>query len=136
LRDFTHTLPDPLPRSAEAHHLWDFIQGRLAAQNLAFVARPLAQVLEAGRALLLFDGLDEVTTAGQRAFVRDAVLAFLKRYHPDNRALVTCRVLSYQPPAGPGGRRPDAQAARGRAPAGPVAAGDQSPAADGYGPGA
>ncbi|MCI0731528.1 MAG: SUMF1/EgtB/PvdO family nonheme iron enzyme [Chloroflexi bacterium] len=100
LRDFAHNLPDPLPRRAEAHHLWDFIQRRLEAQRLDFVARPLAQVLEDGRALLLFDGLDEVATTGQRAFVRDAVMAFLNRY-PDNRCLVTCRILAYQPPAGP-----------------------------------
>ena len=99
LRDFAHSLPDPLPPRAEAHHLWDFIESRLQAQNLGFVAGPLAQALDAGRALFLFDGLDEVATTAQRAFVRDAVLVFLNRYHPDNRALVTCRVLSYQPPA-------------------------------------
>ena len=100
LRDFAHSLPDPLPQPAEAQHLGDFITGRLKAQKLDFVARPLAQALDAGRVLLLFDGLDEVATAAQRAFVRDAVLAFVGRYHPDNRVLVTCRVLSYQPPAG------------------------------------
>ena len=46
---------------------------------------------------MLLDGLDEVTTAGQRAFVREAVLAFNKRF-PGNHTLVTCRVLAYQPP--------------------------------------
>ncbi|MCB0012593.1 MAG: SUMF1/EgtB/PvdO family nonheme iron enzyme, partial [Anaerolineales bacterium] len=99
LRDFANSLPPPLPYRAEAQHLWDFIINRLTAQNLDFVAKPLAQALDAGHVLLLFDGLDEVATTAQRAFVRDAVLAFLNRYHPDNRALVTCRILSYQPPA-------------------------------------
>jgi formylglycine-generating enzyme required for sulfatase activity/energy-coupling factor transporter ATP-binding protein EcfA2 len=100
LRDFAHSLPERLPPRAEAHHLWNFIQSRLKARNLGFVARPLAQILEAGRALLLFDGMDEVASIPQRAFVRDAVLAFANRY-TGNRALVTCRILSYQPPTEP-----------------------------------
>jgi hypothetical protein len=98
LRDFAHALPEPLPATAEAHHLWDFIAERLGAQRLGFAAEHVEGELEGGRALLLLDGLDEVPSAGQRAFVRDAVLAFVKRYHPGNRALVTCRVLSYQKP--------------------------------------
>ena len=36
-------------------------------------------------------------TLEQRRFVRDLVLAFMGRY-PENRYLVTCRTLSYQPP--------------------------------------
>jgi energy-coupling factor transporter ATP-binding protein EcfA2 len=99
LRDFAHSLPDPVPGRAEPHHLQDFICTRLEAQNLDFVWKPLRQALEEGRALLLFDGLDEVATTQQREFVRDAVLAFANRYHPRNRALVTCRILAYQPPA-------------------------------------
>jgi hypothetical protein len=38
-----------------------------------------------------------VPTLEQRRFVRDLVLAFMGRY-PENRYLVTCRTLSYQPP--------------------------------------
>ncbi len=110
LRDFARSLPDPLPARAEPNHLWAFIVTRLEAQKLEFAEEPLCRALEEGRALLLLDGLDEVPTAAQRAFVRDAVTAFVGRYHADNRALVTCRVLSYQPPATPGGadlRLPD-----------------------------
>ena len=101
LRDFARGLPDPLPRRAEPSHLWDFIVERLAAHKLEFAAEPLAQALEQGQALVLLDGLDEVPTVAQRAFVRDAVLAFAQRY-PKSRCLATCRVLSYQPPAAPG----------------------------------
>lgn len=97
LRDFAHSLPDVLPKIAEANHLWSFITSRLKAQNLDFAAKPLAQVLEYGRAMLLFDGLDEVASIAKRAFVRDAVLAFCQRYN-NNRFLVTCRILSYQAP--------------------------------------
>ncbi len=81
--------------------LWGFIQAQLKAQNLEFVARPLRQAIEEGRALFLLDGLDEAA-ASQRALVRDAIMAFMQRYDQGgvarNRYLVTCRVLSYQPP--------------------------------------
>jgi len=97
LRDFARGLPATLPPRAEPQHLWDFIRTRLRAQNLDFAAAPVCQALEDGRALALLDGLDEVPTVAQRVFVRDAVAAFAARY-PGNRYLVTCRVLSYQPP--------------------------------------
>jgi formylglycine-generating enzyme required for sulfatase activity len=101
LRDFARWLPEPLPARAEPRHLWDFIAARLAAQKLEAAAEPLLQCLESGEALLLLDGLDEVPTPVLRRFVRDAVDAFAQRY-TGNRCLVTCRVLSYQPPASPG----------------------------------
>ena len=100
LRDFAAQLPDPLPDKAEAHHMWGFIVSRLAAQNLDFAAEPIRQHLEAGDGLLLFDGLDEVAGPARRAFVRDAVATFVDRYEL-NRCLITCRTLSYQPPARP-----------------------------------
>ena len=106
LRDFARWLPDPLPTRAEPCHLWDFIEARLKAQKLDFVAKPLCTALEQGRALLLLDGLDEVPTPAQRVFVRDAVRTFVDRYDDPNRVtrnrvLITCRVLSYQLPADP-----------------------------------
>lgn len=104
LRDFAQSLPDLLPRQSDPHHLWDFITARLSAQNLAFAAEPIQQQLEQGQALVLLDGLDEVPSAKLRAFVRDAVYTFMNRY-PTNRYLITCRTLSYQPPASP--RDPD-----------------------------
>lgn len=98
LRDFAQSLPDPLPRQAEPHHLWDFITARLAAQNLAFAAEPIQRLLEQGQVFVLLDGLDEVPSLKQRVFVRDAVNKLMNRY-PTNRYLITCRTLSYQPPA-------------------------------------
>ena len=103
LRDFARGLPDPLPPRAEPSHLWRFIAQRLASQKLAFASKPIEQALERGYALVLLDGLDEVPTVAQRAFVRDAVAALAGRY-PNSRYLVTCRVLSYQPPAAHGAR--------------------------------
>jgi len=97
LRDFARGLPNLLPEQAEPEHLWNFIQRRLEAQKVNKVLEPLQDLLEQGKCILLLDGLDEVPGQVQRQFVRDAVRVFLQRY-PDNRALITCRVLSYQEP--------------------------------------
>lgn len=97
LRDFARCYADTLPENAEPSHLWNFIVERLVAQNLPQATQPIEQALQSGFALLLLDGLDEVPTLAQRLFARNAVRAFLGRY-PKSRALITCRVLSYQPP--------------------------------------
>jgi len=97
LRDFARRYSEHLPERAEPNHLLDFIRERLHAQGLDFAFRPLQKALEEGRAFVLLDGLDEVPTLAQRVFVRDIVQAFIQRYS-QNRYLVTCRVLSYQPP--------------------------------------
>jgi len=97
LRDFARCLPEEAT-SAEPCHLWDFIVHRLQVQNLAFAAEPLHQALEKGKTAVLLDGLDEIPTQSQRAFIRDAVTAFANRY-PMSRIMVTCRTLSYQDPA-------------------------------------
>jgi len=53
------------------------------------------RALEAGRCLVLFDGLDEVTASDQRVEVRDAVTALATRY-PKNRFVVTSRIIGYE----------------------------------------
>lgn len=75
--------------------LWDFISERLAAQKLEFAAEPLRQALERGKALVLYDGLDEIAGRVRASTVRDVVAAFAGRYGR-SRHLVTCRMLSYQ----------------------------------------
>ncbi len=95
LRDFARWLSEVA--QAEPRHLWDFIVSRLEAQNLAFAADPLCQAVEAGQAVVLLDGLDEIPTQARRTTVRDAVMAFAGRY-PRIRLAVTCRTLSYQDP--------------------------------------
>jgi predicted NACHT family NTPase len=96
LRDFARWLPEKVTR-AEPRHLWDFIVSRLEAQNLAFAADPLCQAVEAGQAIVLLDGLDEIPTQARRTTVRDAVMVFSERY-PRARLAITCRTLSYQNP--------------------------------------
>lgn len=97
LRDFARMYADDLPEKATVSHLWDFIVSRLKANNLEKAAEPILEALETGKAILLFDGLDEVPTRTQRIFVRDAVRSFTGQYNKC-RTLVTCRVLSYQEP--------------------------------------
>jgi formylglycine-generating enzyme required for sulfatase activity len=94
LRDFARTIPAK-PPAADANSLWSFITERLGKQQLALVARPLEQALEAGRAIVLLDGLDEIATPPHRKFVREAVQQFAERYGR-SRFVVTCRTLSYQ----------------------------------------
>jgi formylglycine-generating enzyme required for sulfatase activity len=97
LRDYAASLPKELPAKAEAAHLCGFLKARLDAQHLAFAFGPIEEALENGNALVMLDGLDEVTMVEQRVFIRDAVQAFMERF-PGNRYLITCRFLSYLPP--------------------------------------
>ena len=94
LRDFARTLPAQ-PAPADASTLWDFITGCLVKQRLGAVAQPLERALDAGRAIVLLDGLDEIAIPVHRKFVREAVHKFIERYR-GSRFLVTCRTLSYQ----------------------------------------
>ena len=54
-----------------------------------------SRLCEAGRALLLLDGLDEVASSDDRAFASGVVRAFAGRY-PACRYVVTARVAAYQ----------------------------------------
>jgi formylglycine-generating enzyme required for sulfatase activity len=99
LRDFARTLPARQGQRPSASWLWEFVGERLRAQNLDFVAPALYKLLDAGKVIVLLDGLDEIPTAQQRGQVRDAVQVFTERY-PACRMVVTCRTLSYQDPKG------------------------------------
>jgi formylglycine-generating enzyme required for sulfatase activity len=97
LRDFDAWLgeADKLPDRASPSHLLDFIAHTLKLQNLDFAFDPVSEALDAGKALVVLDGLDEVTSLRKREWVRDAILAFAGR-HEASRCLVTCRTWSYQ----------------------------------------
>jgi len=98
LREFARFRPGESGGRATANRLWSFIVARLAEQNLDFAERPLHDALEAGRVILLLDGLDEIPSQIDRTQIRDSLAAFLQRY-PACPAIVTCRTLSYQDPA-------------------------------------
>jgi formylglycine-generating enzyme required for sulfatase activity len=99
LRDFDAWLDDPArqPIAATPGALRDFLAHSLAQQNLGFALPLLDRALDDGQALVVLDGLDEVTSLRKRAFMRDAIAAWAERYG-GSRCLVTCRTWSYQPP--------------------------------------
>ena len=99
LRDFVGSLPDSLPQGSDApfNELAGFIEKKLQIQRLQFAQIPIFNLLNDGQVIVLLDGLDEVTNVTQRRFVRDAVSQFEQAY-PNCSYLITCRILSYQPP--------------------------------------
>ncbi len=92
LRDFAQSIDPDAPPSA--HVVWDYVVRQLERHNCADAGQALKVLLERGRLLILFDGLDEVPQE-RRDFVRDAIDLFVQAAHPENRFIVTCRVLSY-----------------------------------------
>ena len=97
LRDFAAMIDESRPGPPQPKTLWDFVLKRLDDQNLSFTAKAIQRELRKGQVMIFLDGLDEVPGTKQRKYVRDAVTAFADNY-PGNRFLVTCRILSYQPP--------------------------------------
>jgi energy-coupling factor transporter ATP-binding protein EcfA2 len=51
--------------------------------------------LDSGRALLMFDGLDEVAAESRRAEIRSMISAFITGRHPANRVIITSRIAGY-----------------------------------------
>ncbi len=86
----------PQPKAAHACHLWDFIQSNLREENLDDAARPLREALETGRAIVFFDGLDEVPDDEQKQFVCEAVRQFAESVFAPSRMVLTCRTFSYR----------------------------------------
>ncbi len=75
--------------------LRDFLLTTLAAGNCAEALEPLTSALDAGRALLLLDGLDEVVGHPALAHVTESIVATARTY-AHSPILVTCRILDYQ----------------------------------------
>jgi formylglycine-generating enzyme required for sulfatase activity len=90
-----------MPRDASsppgADALWQFIERGLERDATGDAAPALKRALEGDQAIVLLDGLDEVTGEEPRKFVRAAVAAFFER-HRKCRYVVTCRTLAWQDP--------------------------------------
>ncbi|MFQ6102016.1 MAG: SUMF1/EgtB/PvdO family nonheme iron enzyme [Anaerolineae bacterium] len=91
LRDFAAWLSTDTERG-RADLVARYLRHLLEEADAAAYADDLLKTIGRGRALLLFDGLDEVPT-GRRGVVRDSVRAFADGC--GCRTLVTCRTLSY-----------------------------------------
>ena len=83
-------------RQGDADDLWDYLVEHLQPKgaNAGLAAAVHAEV-EAGRVILLLDGLDEVAGAESRRKIVRALQSFAERY-PACRMLVACRVRAYE----------------------------------------
>jgi formylglycine-generating enzyme required for sulfatase activity len=76
--------------------IWEYLCQDLEATYRAGEALEiLEREVDRGRALVIFDGLDEVAPE-RRGVVREAVEAFCQQCDEKSRVLVTCRIRSYQ----------------------------------------
>lgn len=66
----------------------------LATLGVRVSREAIAEVLEAGRAVVLFDGLDEIFDEAERARVTDQFHAFTRRF-PRARIVVSSRIVGY-----------------------------------------
>ena len=95
LRDLAAQLPPP-GHAACAEHVWQHLCGVLQAASMAEFAPALKAELQAGRVLVMFDGLDEVPEADtRRERIQQAVSDFAASFGTC-RVLVTCRTYAYQ----------------------------------------
>ena len=97
LRDFSTWLAarDTAEQSVE-RLVWGFLRHESADRNLGFCLPALEAAIREGRALVLWDGLDEVHPS-RLAQVRASLIAF-RREAPKSRFVLTSRVFAYQHP--------------------------------------
>ena len=77
LRFFARTLAPDVQGQPSPRALWDFFVSRCDYDfSVGGAKEALLRALEAGRALVIFEGLDEVPTGPQRAHVKQAIEAF------------------------------------------------------------
>ena len=94
LRDFAANTPNFDPSNA-VNAFMEFIRRELDRDGHAECAKALLRALNAGRALVMFDGLDEVPEADHR---REQIIAAVEQFAKANRKtrlLVTCRTYAY-----------------------------------------
>lgn len=95
LRDFARWAAGQETECWNVNGLFRFLERWLTERELAEFADPLRQALHKGKAIVFFDGLDEIPTRDQRALTRDAVANFAQTYKSAH-IVVTCRTLFYQ----------------------------------------
>ena len=97
LRDFAASayFPDKDEKS-DTRQIMDFIQDDLKDKDGDAYFEILRARLQAGEALLMFDGLDEVPQAGDRRKRLVACIEGFAKSYSDTRIRVTCRPYAYQ----------------------------------------
>ncbi len=97
LRDFGRhlKLEHPDPGKDGPALLLNYLRQYYAAQNIVVPEDFFSDFLEGSNAVLLWDGLDEVANPALRQRVARLIEKFAVRY-PDNRYVVTSRVVGYE----------------------------------------
>ncbi|HSN77226.1 MAG TPA: SUMF1/EgtB/PvdO family nonheme iron enzyme [Anaerolineae bacterium] len=100
LREFGRYLRIPLDRQRMGEQpqlLLDYLNECYRGWNLDLPGDFFTHHLDAGRCLVMLDGLDEVADFDERILVREQVEAFVQRYGSyGNRFVLTCRVRGYE----------------------------------------
>jgi len=78
------------------YNILDFLYDSMRTYyNLDLPEGFFEKYLAGGRALLLFDGLDEVAAESRRAEIRQMIASFVSRYSAGNTVIVTSRIAGY-----------------------------------------
>ncbi|MBX0331481.1 SUMF1/EgtB/PvdO family nonheme iron enzyme [Oscillochloris sp. ZM17-4] len=93
LLPFARQLAADKAQAAGAAELWNHLAAQLGRYQ--GLVEAVHSELEAGRVLLMLDGLDEVAGDASRSLVVHAVAAFSREY-PQCRIVVSCRVRAYE----------------------------------------
>lgn len=97
MRDFAQFEPEGKLDATSPERLWQFIIHHLYNMGIEFTQKMLKEKFHRGEVVLLLDGIDEVTTPEQRWQIKQILTGFITLY-PQNRYVLTCRILSYQAP--------------------------------------
>lgn len=100
LREFgryLRNLPPQKRMGPQPQLLLDYLNAYFAGWNLGLPVDFFNHHLDAGRCLVLLDGLDEVADFAERVLVSEQVEAFVQRYGDQgNRFVITCRIRGYE----------------------------------------
>ena len=97
LRFFARSLAPEIQGNPQPRALWDFfVANTLQPNAMEHLGGSLLRAVEAGQALVIFEGLDEVPNGARRAYVKKAIEEFgAAAQFKASRVLVTCRSRAY-----------------------------------------
>ena len=89
---------DDPPRLPEVEHFWNYIAAQVAGPELSRLGGELRSLCDAGRAILLLDGLDEVPQGDSKARRKQmqGLIGALARRYPQLRIVVASRPHAYR----------------------------------------